>query len=338
MLDNPSQLLLRHDLVTTTTLLVNAQDALSRQYGCRAHFYYANLYQQYAAEQDQFGAELAPGLLPSDVDQVILYVPKEKSLCRMLFDNLAVIMPSESTLYLVGANKGGIKSIVKHLPDSFSSAQKVASGNHCLLYMCQRTPSAVAPFKLSDYQTSYQLPGEPTIEVFNLPGVFSEQRLDAGTALLLEYIAARPKIHGRVLDFACGSGPISAFVRAHCNIDSIIASDVNAFTLKAAEQTLQAQQQDSPFEVLASDGLNAVSGRYDWIITNPPFHTGQRTDYDIASKFINEVAKKLKPGGRLLIVANSFLGYNALLHERFRDVQEPLNNGRYKILEARTPC
>lgn len=338
MLDNPSQLLIRHEVVTPATLLVNAQDALSRQQSCRAHFYYANLYKQFAAGNDSFAVELDPQLFQTSVDQAVLYVPKEKSLCRMLFDNLAAMMPEDATLYLVGPNKGGIKSIVKQLPASFSPAQKVASGNHCLLYVCQRNATQVAPFKLDDYQTTYQLPGEPATRVFNLPGVFSEQRLDAGTALLLEYIGAQPKIHGRVLDFACGSGAISAFVRAHCSIDAMVASDVSAFALTTTEQTLQAQQLDSPFEVLASDGLDAVTGRFDWIITNPPFHSGQRTDYEIAGKFISEVAKKLKPGGRLLIVANSFLGYNALLRERFREVSEPLNNGRYKILQAHKPC
>lgn len=339
MLDNSSQLLLRQQIVTSTTLLVNAQDALARQEGCTSHFYYAHLFAQFGTATDTFAAVIDAQAFNQGADQAVLYVPKEKSLCRMLFDNLAALMPAGATLYLVGLNKGGIKSIIKQLPSGFGPAQKVASGNHCVLFATTRTDTPATEFALASYLTNYPLPVQPELTVFNLPGVFSEQRLDAGSALLLDYIAAHAaSIKGDVLDFACGSGVIAAFLRARCNVSAMLATDVSAFALYAAEKTLHAQQLQTPYQVRASDGLNAVTEKFDWIITNPPFHSGQRTDYDIARAFINGVSKHLKPGGRLLIVANSFLGYNALLSERFRQVSEPVNNGHFKILQAHTPC
>ena len=339
MLDNSSHLLLRHQVVTSTTLLVNAQDALARQEGCASLFCYAHLFAQFGTENDSFAATVDAQTFPENVDQVVLYVPKEKSLCRMLFDNLAARMPEGATLYLVGPNKGGIKSVIKQLPAAFNPAHKVASGNHCVLFATTRTDTPVADFSLHAYLTSYLVPAQPELKIFNLPGVFSEQRLDAGTALLLDYIAGQsPGVSGDVLDFACGSGVIAAFLRARCAVSSVLATDVSAFALYAAQTTLHAQQLKTPYQVRASDGLNTVSEKFDWVITNPPFHSGQRTDYDIARAFISDVSKRLKPGGRLLIVANSFLGYNALLSERFRQVSEPVNNGRFKILQAHTPC
>ena len=339
MLDNSSHLLLRHKIVTPTTLLVNAQDALARQEGCTSHFCYAHLFAQGGSAKDSFAAYVDQHAFTRGADQAVLYVPKEKSLCRMLFDNLAALMPTGATLYLVGANKGGIKSVIKQLPAGFDAARKVASGNHCVLFATTRTATPATEFSLSTYLTSYSVPAQPDLKVFNLPGVFSEQRLDAGTALLLDYIAEHsPGVSGDALDFACGSGVIGAFLRARGGVSSVLATDVSAFALYAAQTTLHAQQLPTPYEVRASDGLKAVSEKFDWVITNPPFHSGQRTDYDIARAFINDVSKRLKPGGRLLIVANSFLGYNALLSERFRQVSEPVNNGRFKILQAHSPC
>lgn len=338
MLDKSSQLLLRHQVVTPATLLVNAQDALAHQQGCLAHFYYLNLFEQFGGAKDSFAPVLTVDHFNQGIEQAVLYIAKEKNLCRMLFDNLAAVMPPAAPLYLVGPNKGGIKSVIKHLPAAFGPPLKVASGNHCVLYMTTRTDIEVAEFDLHAYLSSYPLPTQPDTKVFNLPGVFSEQRLDAGTALLIEHIAAAPeRIRGEVLDFACGSGVISAFLRAHCTVTSVLATDISAFALSAAETTLQAQQTDIPYTVRGSDGLHAVTEQFDWVITNPPFHSGQRTDYEIARQFIQAVTRRLQPGGQLLMVANSFLGYNELLSEHFNQVNELRNNRRFKILHARSP-
>lgn len=338
MLDKSSQLLLRHQVVTPATLLVNAQDALAHQQGCIAHFYYLNLFERFGGTKDSFAPTLVADHFSRGIEQAVLYIAKEKNLCRMLFDNLAAVMPATATLYLVGPNKGGIKSVIKQLPAGFSPPVKVASGNHCVLFMTTRTDISVPEFNLHTYLSSYPLPTQPAIKVFNLPGVFSEQRLDAGTALLLEHITTTPEsIRGEVLDFACGSGVISAFLRAHCAVTSVLATDISAFALSAAEMTLQTQQADIPYTVRGSDGLNAVTEQFDWVITNPPFHSGQRTDYEIARQFIQAVTRRLKPRGQLLMVANSFLGYNELLSEHFNQVSELRNNRRFKILHARSP-
>lgn len=338
MLDKSSQLLLRHQVITPATLLVNAQDALAHEERCKAHFYYLNLFEQYGDAQDSFAPELTAAHFTQDIEQAVLYIAKEKTLCRMLFDNLAAVMPPAMPLYLVGSNKSGIKSVIKQLPAGFGPPLKVASGNHCVLYMTTRTEVTVAEFNLHNYLSHYPLPTQSTTQVFNLPGVFSEQRLDAGTGLLLEYLAeAAERIQGEILDFACGSGVISAFARAHCPISCVLATDISAFALTAAEMTLRTQQAEATYAVRGSDGLNAISERFDWVITNPPFHSGQRTDYEIARQFIQAVTRRLKPGGQLLMVANSFLGYNELLSERFMQVDELRNNRRFKILYARSP-
>ncbi|RUO29806.1 16S rRNA methyltransferase [Aliidiomarina sedimenti] len=330
MLDNSSQLLLRHQLVDHETLLVNAPDALAREAKCLAHFYYFNLWHRYALPTHQFGA-----VLQQRASATVLYVPKEKNLARMLLANLAHSLVPSDTLYLVGGNKSGIKALAKQLGDDWHPAQKIASGNHCLLYRTQLKDAKAGHFELADYRSIYQL-NQPEITVVNLPGVFSEQKLDAGTALLLQHFPA--EMQGKVLDFACGSGVLAASIATRFpGITHISASDVNAFAIEACKQTLS-QVKPADSQIVASDGLDQIEGRFDWIISNPPFHTGQRTDYSIARDFIRSVPAHLTASGRLLLVANNFLGYPELLREQFRNVREIVNNGRFHILEASQPC
>lgn len=342
MLDSTSQLLLRHDVLQADTWLVNAPDNLGQQRQLTSHFYYADKYAQFGQAGDTFAPSLAPGSVSSG-SPVVLYVPKEKPLFWMIMANLAACLDAGVPLYLVGSNKGGIKSLVKRFPAQWQAAHKVASGNHCLLYQTQRSDTPGQPFDLRDYATQYQVevPGlaAHSINITNLPGVFSEQRLDLGTAVLLDYLSdlKRPNSLPRVLDFACGNGVIGAFIRQQFAIDELVACDISAMALYCTEQTLAAQKLSSRYQVVASDGLSKVSGHFDWIVSNPPFHAGQKTDYRIAEQFFADAAKQLTRGGRLTVVANSFLGYNELLERHFRSVEEVVNTRKYKIIEAAHP-
>ncbi|RUO26473.1 hypothetical protein CWE09_07130 [Aliidiomarina minuta] len=325
MLDKTSQLLIRQQLFTSDdVLLVNAQDAYAEQTGAASHYLHWGHYQQFGDLRAKFGAEVQ-----QRATQVVLYVPKEKSLALMLLDNLAAVMQPTDTLYLVGDNKGGIRSLAKKLPANWGNCIKIASGNHCLLYSTQLLEPA--PFNLSSYLTPYLIDtADKTLKVFNLPGVFSHQHLDPGTDLLLQHLPL--SISGKVLDFACGSGVIASWLGKYSSAESIHLSDVSALALQASQHTLNANQVQA--SCIASDGLNQVAGNYDWIISNPPFHTGKNTDYEIARRFFAAAPSQLNKNGRLLIVANSFLPYPELLGQYFKTVVEKANNGRFRILEA----
>lgn len=323
MLDNSSQLLARNAVGGPDLLLVNAVDAYAREQGAGSHFFHYGHFRKFGDEQARFGAEVS-----ARAHEVVLYVPKEKALTQMLLDNLAACLHPDDTLYLVGDNRGGVKSVAKKLAQPWAPAQKIASGNHCLLYRTQLTEPG-APFNSSVYRSQYQLAGDK-LAVVNLPGVFSHEHLDAGTELLLQHLP--PAISGRVLDFACGSGVVGSVLQQRYSLETLVCSDVSAFALRATELTLDMNDQQG--KVVASDGLTYIEGKFDWIISNPPFHTGKKTDYEIARQFFAAAPKRLNKGGRLLIVANSFLPYPDLLRQSFNKVTEHANNGRFRVLEA----
>ncbi|WP_065187706.1 methyltransferase [Shewanella woodyi] len=337
MLTNPSQLILKNsDLFTSQNVLVlNCEgDLLPKQLlesaSCvttlSLDFHHHLVMSQHSSPNLtlHFGHQLPN--TDQTFDSVIIYYPKAKALAGYLLNLAGQHLKAEGELIVVGENKGGVKSIVKQIPDYFDTPFKRDNARHCLLFTSQLTQKAPS-IKLSDWVNSYQLDtpqGELTI--CNLVGVFSEKRLDDGTKLLLSHL---PRLSRRVLDFGCGAGVIAAaLLKAQPELE-IECVDINAMALKSCELTLEANNFTA--KVYASDGLSQTQGHFDDIISNPPFHDGLKSTTDIAKSFVKESAQKLKSGGGWHIVANRHLPYSDTIHEFFGQVNVLAENNKYKI-------
>jgi len=90
-----------------------------------------------------------------------------------------------------------------------------------------------------------------------------------------------------------------------------------------------------PVEASWSDVTTAaMPRRYDLIVMNPPFHTGREQQTSLGQRFVDVAAGGLKPGGRLLLVANALLPYEATIERTFRSQRLVLRQGGYKVIEA----
>ncbi len=67
---------------------------------------------------------------------------------------------------------------------------------------------------------------------------------------------------------------------------------------------------------------------------NPPFHTGQATDVDLGRAFLKVSAASLKRGGKLLLVANRQLPYEAALETSGLAWRKIAEDRIYKVLFA----
>lgn len=61
--------------------------------------------------------------------------------------------------------------------------------------------------------------------------------------------------------------------------------------------------------MFASNVFSEVNGRFDMIISNPPFHDGLQTSQEAAQTLIRGAVRHLNSGGEPRIVANAFLPY-----------------------------
>jgi len=298
------------------------------QLHCQDHGDWQRL--QQAGAQVNFGAfpdrEAAP-----EPAGIILTLPREKARLDMLTHLAVDLFPDNGVLYVVGENRTGIKSSPGVLRKHFDRVDKLDYARHCTLIRAVE-PKAAQPFKASDYRQTWHITDHGTqIRVCSWPGVFAHGELDAGTQLLLDHLPDLPG-GATVLDFACGAGVIAATLlqrnpAIHCTL-----SDNSALACLAAEASLAANGMTA--KVVAGDGLAGIEGRFDMIVSNPPFHTRHKSNIRLSPELLAPVRNFLNPGGQLLLVANRHLPYGRWLDEVFGHYETVTANQRFQVLKA----
>lgn len=354
MLSAPSELLLRNQALFQSGkwLVINATDNDIFQYFGESvvghHQYYEryltlnantkgkHFYSSYEKYEQRF-------------DGVIIYWPKSKKHGLMLSEFATSQLTEKGILLIVGDNKGGIKSAGKLLDKGGIPTQKLDSARHCTLLSGGKSESA-NEFDLSSQINRYCITYESTqIQLQTLPGAFSSDGLDPGTELLLADLPmlfepllkakkdATRKIH--ILDFACGNGVIglalAKYFEQHSVAYHLTLSDVNAIALQCAEESIVLNQLSKDnISVISSDGLNQITEKFDYIVSNPPFHSGTKTDYSISEQFFRHAKQKLLPSGKLRIVANRFLKYPDQLESVYGNLKIITKNSKFSVYQC----
>lgn len=343
-LTNPSKLLLRneHSLEADSILVINfTQDGFLQQLEalniCKTLTAFTSNFATKAAEQHTSNCNIQLGIELPKVDKnnkpfdlIIYYYPKAKAEALMMLDNIRAVSSNETRLLVVGENKGGVKSSEKQLKSLCQFSKKIDSARHCLLYQFNGLEHKM-DFDINQYQKTFELTiKDKSIKVISLPGVFNHGEMDLGTKLLLETMQV-PK-SGHVLDFGCGAGIISAYLGSLNDNLTFTCLDVSALATKATELTLAANNVKG--KCLLSDGLSQISGKYNHIVSNPPFHTGLSTDYDISEQFITSSKLHLSSKGSLTIVANSFLKYQPFLEQSYNQFETLAKSNKFTVYQC----
>ena len=160
-------------------------------------------------------------------------------------------------------------------------------------------------------------------------GVFSKKGLDFGTRSLLESLDLE-NMHGNILDFGCGYGPIGVIVADNTDA-KINMIDINdrAIHLSNKNIVLNKVQNATVFE---SDMYENINDTYDYIITNPPIRIGKQNLY----KILFDAKKYLKKNGELLLVVNKNQGAKSLVKDLSKtyDVEVINKNKSFFIIKA----
>ncbi|WP_266171714.1 class I SAM-dependent methyltransferase [Dyella subtropica] len=169
------------------------------------------------------------------------------------------------------------------------------------------------------------------------PGLFAWDRVDVASALLAGHLPT--DLQGRVADLGAGYGYLSAQVLARCpKVAAIDLYEAEARALEPARINLADAQRESGREVAVSvhwhDATVGLPQRYDAIVSNPPFHQGREDLPALGRAFIQTAADALLPHGRLWMVANRHLPYEATLASRFNHVRTVVTQEGFKVIEA----
>jgi 16S rRNA (guanine1207-N2)-methyltransferase len=166
------------------------------------------------------------------------------------------------------------------------------------------------------------------------PGLFAWDRIDAASALLASVLPN--DLAGRGADLGAGYGYLSAEVLARCpRVTSLDLYEAEARALELAKTNLaRSERRDVALDYFWHDVTTGLPHRYDFIVSNPPFHQGRADQPELGRAFIAAAGDALLPGGRLWLVANRHLAYESALAEKFHSVRSVIVQDGFKVLEA----
>jgi 16S rRNA G1207 methylase RsmC len=172
------------------------------------------------------------------------------------------------------------------------------------------------------------------LEVTTANGIFSPERIDTGTQVLLSNTPAPPP-GGNLLDIGCGWGPIALTLALDSPHATVWAVDVNLRALDLVRRNA---------EKLGLDNIRAVTPEevpadvaFTTIWSNPPIRVGKNELHDLLRAWI----PRLEAGSDAWLVVQKNLGSDSL--HRWLQAELPSDyvvlraatNKGYRVLRAR---
>lgn len=284
------------------------------------------------------GAFALPAGIEADV--VGVRIPHEKhALLQLLHDAFLLLKPGGRCV-ISGANNEGIKPAQRTLADIFGNANKLAEhSSHRVVVATKRsdeprTPDIFSsPFLEGDAfrEVATTLRGR-AITVYSRPGVFSWEHPDEGTMLLAEHMVINR--HESVLDLGCGAGGLGVVAAMLSDGGRVRLVDADIDAVRSSRGTVEMSGIRNCSVVVSDIASAVIDERFDVVVSNPPFHVGKATNLELPQQFILDAFEVLEPGGRLYLVANRTLPYEAMIQERFGNVTAVHDGPRFKVLFA----
>lgn len=263
-------------------------------------------------------------------DGGLLLLGKHRGRNEEWFAQILQHVKPEGLIAICGDKKLGVDSFRKWVGSRFEIIDRM-SKNHAVVFWLKR------PQNLADEEIDSLRPQSKYIDDIyeTSAGMFSHGEIDKGSALLVPYM--KNILFGKVADFGAGWGYLSAQALNHSEkIEQIDLYEADYEALEAAKINLAKIKTTIPLAYFWHDITSEkITEIYDTVIMNPPFHEGRITDPGLGQAFIAAAASRLKPGGRLLMVANRQLPYEITLKQLFRNVIPLVEGNGFKVIEAR---
>ncbi len=274
---------------------------------------------------------LIPEIKKYDLCCVLL--PKQKD--YMLHDlAMAFTHLKEGGALVVCAAKdaGGLR-LSKILKDFGLEVSDSFSKHHCKCLVAYKTP--VTSQKFIDQCLEN---GRMQINQYGFhvkPGVFGWNKIDVGSDVLSQYLPN--DLRGKGADFGCGYGMLTdqVFLK-NPSVKHMICIDIDSHAVQSCQKNIEECHSHRSFEIVWTDITRerAYLESFDFIVMNPPFHSGKDQDISSGQDMIQAAYKNLKKGGNLFMVANAHLPYERLLQTLFFKTETLMQEKGFKVFKA----
>lgn len=250
----------------------------------------------------------------------VVFMPRARDWAQALVA-LAVSLVPDGPVVVDGQKTDGIESMLKAVRTR-ARVENTVSKAHGKLFW----------FNGGEFAAWRERTRELAEGLITRPGLFSADAPDPASVALAQALPGA--LAGRGADFGAGWGYLARAVLEHPEVRELDLVEADSRALDCARPNVP----DQRARFLWADVTEYTADRpYDFIVMNPPFHTGRAADPGLGRAFIAAAARNLVPSGALYLVANRHLPYEAELAARFTDHAEIAQATGFKIIRAVKP-
>lgn len=253
-----------------------------------------------------------------------VFVPRARAEAEALLAEAAARVVPGGSIWVDGAKTDGIDGILRAVRARLPVDEPISKAHGKIFRFTAPGPELLADWRGLRFNPA---PGFTTV-----PGIFSAEAVDRGSALLGAALPAR--LPARVADLGAGWGWLSAQILAREGVEECHLIEAEHAALGCARANIT----DPRARFHWADARSfRPEARFGAVVMNPPFHTSRSADPALGLAFIAAAQAMLSLSGTLYMVANRHLPYIAVLKTLFREVDELGDDPGYRLIRAQRP-
>jgi len=264
-------------------------------------------------------------------DWVLIKVPKSHAMLEDVLYRLIPHIHSNTQIVAAAMVKNIHSSTLNIFTTILGHTKTSLARKKSRLIFCQA--ENLEP-KASPYPKSYKME-DSDITLSNHANIFSREKLDAGTRLLLQHIPVTGH-YQNIIDLGCGNGIVGIIAAINFQQAKVSFVDESYMAVHSAEENARSALTET--DRLDFKVTNCLSGittnSADLILNNPPFHQHHITNDYIAWQMFTESKKVLIKNGQLWVVGNRHLGYHIKMKKIFGNCENMASNHKFVILKS----
>jgi len=264
-------------------------------------------------------------------DLVVMRIPKHNSLLELQLTQLKKWISPDAKIIAGGMNKEVHNSTLDCFEKIIGTTKTSLSRKKARLVFSTNQDDTSHTIKANRYTYApYDL------KISSLPGVFSANKLDIGTRVLLNYLPENIA-NKKCIDLGCGNGIIGAVIAKQSTDNHVLLTDESALAIESARINFLHNKLNNG-EFIQTHSLSGIEDRsFDYVFCNPPFHQNNTQTLSIASAMFKDAAHVLNQNGEFWVVANRHLPYYKMLQQHFNQVDTISSDPKFVVRVARRP-